>query len=202
VALLERSKITSGEGETGALAVYRRACMGMGSIYQKQGKHELAAAEFVKATQYPPNLGVGRSSTTSYARQFVAAARELEAAGQYDAAKALWDRAAREPLKAKTEPSDPWSDNYYWKAVALEHIGQKEEARVLFTRLANLSDAGRMKATEATPPEGAIRFLLAGLGLKALGRPEEARQMLNRALELDPSSELARSELASLPKYR
>ncbi len=195
---LERVKITSGEGETGALAIYRRACIGMAGFYAGKGMHALAAAEYIKATQYPPNLGVGRSPYESHAREFVAAAREMEAAGQADSAQALWRRAAEEPLKAPTEPVEPWSDNYYWKAVALERIGQKDQALALFSRLALLADERRMVETEDTPPHGAIRFLLAGLGLKALGKPAEARTMLAKVLELEPANELARSELGAI----
>ena len=55
-----------------------------------------------------------------------------------------------------------------------------------------------MLANGRAPPAGAIRFVLAGAGLKALGRNEEARAALERALELDPRSELARSQLAEL----
>jgi tetratricopeptide (TPR) repeat protein len=202
VRLLQRAKITSGEGESGALATYRRACRGLAANYRKDGKHSEAAAEIIKATQYPPNLGVGRSSTESMAREYVAAARELEAAGQVDAALTLWRKAAAQPLRAPSEPVESWSENYYWKAFALERSGQKDEARALFTRLAALADDRRMELREDMPPEGAIRFLLAGLSLKALGRSVEARTMLGRALKLDPSNELARSELAALPKPR
>ena len=45
---------------------------------------------------------------------------------------------------------------------------------------------------------GAIRFVLAGAALKALGRPAEARVALERALKMDPESELARLQLAEL----
>jgi Flp pilus assembly protein TadD len=40
--------------------------------------------------------------------------------------------------------------------------------------------------------------VLAGAGLKALGRAEEARAALERALKLDPQSELAKAQLAEL----
>jgi Tfp pilus assembly protein PilF len=55
-----------------------------------------------------------------------------------------------------------------------------------------------MLDTEPWPPAGAIRFVLAGAALKALGRPAEARAALERGLKMDPQSELARSQLAEL----
>jgi len=194
--LLQGAKIVSGEGEFGALAIYRRACLGLARQYQKEGKHEEAAGQFLKATEYPPNLGVGRSTTSSQARELVAAARELEAAGLKDGAESLWRRAAAEPLKSPVEPTEPWSEHYYFKALALDHTGQKEEARVVYGRLAALAGEQQTRISEPTPPEGALRYLLAGVGLKALGQMEPARAALERALELDPASELAKSELA------
>jgi tetratricopeptide (TPR) repeat protein len=200
--LLERARITSGEGEAGGLSIYRRACLGLARQYRKEGKHAEAAAQFLKATEYPPNFGVGRSSTTSHARELVAAARELEAAGNSETAGSLWRRAADEPLKSPVEPGEPWSEHYYYKALALEHTGQKEDARARYGRLAGLADDQQMKLAEPTPPGGALRFLLAGLGLKALGRQEQARAALSRALQLDPANELAKEELASLEELK
>ncbi len=197
--LLAGTKIHSGEGESQGLATYRRASRGLAEKYRSEGKHEAAAAEFLKATQYPLNLGVGRSSGESHAREFVAAARELEAAGQSDAAQALWQRAATDPLKLKTEPVESWSDNYYWKAVALEKCARKAEAQALYARLARLADERQLAASEISPPPEALRFLLAGLGLKALNKGAEAREALRRVLQLDPANELALEAMKNLP---
>ena len=197
--LLDRGKITSGEGESGALAVFRRACIGLATDYGRQGKHREAAVEFLRATQYPPNLGVGRSSAESHAREYAAAAREYEALGDLESAKTLWQRAAAEPLRIPSEPNEPWSENYYWKALALDRSGQKPAAQKLYARLAALSDDRAMEANEAMPPRGAIRWLLAALGLNAIGKADDARSMLNKVLELEPDNSLARSELARLP---
>ena len=49
-------------------------------------------------------------------------------------------------------------------------------------------------------PAGTI--LLAGLGLKALGRQEQARVALSRALQLDPASVPAQEELAALDELK
>lgn len=199
-ALLERSIITSGEGEFTALAIYRRACLSLARKYQQEGNHGLAAAQFLKAADYPANFGVGRSSTESHAREYVAAARELEATGHRDGAEILWRRAAGEPLGSPILTYEPWSEHYYFKAEALQRIGRTEEARALLNRLAALADDRRMLESEATPPEGPLRFVLAGLALKALGRGEEARAAFERALQMDPENERAKSELAEPAK--
>ncbi|MGP6158492.1 MAG: hypothetical protein ACLPYS_13480, partial [Vulcanimicrobiaceae bacterium] len=129
-----------------------------------------------------------------------AAARELEAAGEGQQAEVQWRRAAEDPLKSPTDPGEPWSENYYFKALALEHVHRESEARALYTRLAALDNDERMLAAEADPPRGAIRYVLAGLALRALGQSERARIVLARALQMDPGNELAKTAVQGLGK--
>ena len=199
-ALLDKYTFTTGEGELSALSIFRRAHIGLANKYRSAGNHQKAAEEFLRATDFPKNLGVGRPAMQSQAREYVFAAREYEKAGKSEQAKALWQRAANEPLNSPVQPEEPWSEHYYYKAVALERIGRKEDAKGLYERLARLADEQQMLEVESAPPTGAIRFVLAGAGLKALGRQTEARAALERALSLDPQSELAREQLADLPK--
>jgi len=193
--LLDKKQFVSGEGEKSVLETFRKAHLGMAREHQHAGRHAEAAAEFLLATEYPRNLGVGRPAMESQAREYVAAARELEAAGRNQQAEALWTRAAEEPLKSPTEPGTTWSEHYYFKAVALEHVNRKSEAQDLYARLAALSQDSQMLANEADPPLGAIRYVLAGLGLKALGQSGPARAAFDRALAMDPQNELAKKAL-------
>ena len=198
VTLLANNTFTSGEGEDVALGLYRKAHLGLARGYQQAGEHLKAASEFAAATEYPRNFGVGRPAMQSQAREYVAAAREYDLAGKRDESQAWWDRAATEELNPPTQPEEPWSEHYFYRAVALEQVGRKAEARALYERLARLNDEQRMLDAEPWPPTGAIRFALAGSALKALGRPAEARAALERALKMDPESELARSQLAEM----
>jgi len=134
----------------------------------------------------------------SQAQHYVAAAREYEAAGRRDEAERWWQRAATEELNPPSQPEEPWSENYFYKAVALEHVGRKAEAKALYERLALLNDEKKMLDAEPWPPSGAIRFVLAGAALKALNRRDEARVALEKALKMDPQNELALSQLAEL----
>jgi tetratricopeptide (TPR) repeat protein len=197
-AVFDTHQFTSGEGDQAMLTAYRRAHIGLAREARAAGDHARAAAEYVKATAYPRSLGIGRPAMESLAREYVAAARELEAAGRRAEAEALWERAATEPLNSPTEPGEPWSEHYYYKAVALDHTGRHAEARALYERLARLGDDREMLEAEPAPPAGAIRWALAGAGLRALGRTAEARTALERALELDPKSDLARAQLAEI----
>jgi tetratricopeptide (TPR) repeat protein len=198
--MLDKTQFVSGEGEKGVLQTFRAAHVGLAQQYRKAGQHAQAAAEFLRATEYPRNLGVGRPSMESQAREFVAAARELEAAGEGQQAEVQWRRAAEDPLKSPTDPGEPWSENYYFKALALEHVHRESEARALYTRLAALDNDERMLAAEADPPRGAIRYVLAGLALRALGQSERARIVLARALQMDPGNELAKTAVQGLGK--
>ena len=199
-ALLEKTTFTSGEGEDAALGLYRKAHLGMARKYRDAGDHLKAASEFAAVTEFPRNFGVGRPAMQSQAQYYVAAAREYESAGKSDEAERWWQRAATEQLNPPSQPEEPWSEHYYYKAVALDHVGRKAEARKLFERLAALNDDQKMLETEPWPATGAIRFVLAGTALKALGRTEEARAALERALKIDPQNELAISQLAELKR--
>jgi tetratricopeptide (TPR) repeat protein len=196
--LLANTTFTSGEGEDAALALYRKAHLGLARKHQQAGNHLKAAEEFAATTEYPRNFGVGRPAMQSQAREYVAAAREYEAAGRVEDAGRWWQRAAAEELNPPTQPEEPWSEHYFYKAVALEHTGRKTEARALYERLARLNDDRQMLAAEPWPATGAIRYVLAGASLRALGREREARAALERAIQLDPQNELARTQLAEL----
>ena len=199
-ALLAKTTFTSGEGEDAALGLYRKAHLGLAKKYREAGDHLKAASEFAAVAEFPRNFGVGRPAMQSQAEYYVAAAREYEAAGKRDEAERWWQRAATEELNPPTQPEEPWSEHYYFKAVALDHVGRKADARKLYERLARLNNDQKMLETEPWPATGAIRFVLAGAALKALGRNDEARVALERALKLDPQNELAISQLAELKR--
>jgi tetratricopeptide (TPR) repeat protein len=198
IDLLKRHTFTSGEGEGAALAVYRKAHLALARKYQENGKHHEAAAALIGATEYPKNFGVARPAFGSQAREYVSAAREFEAAGDQSQAATWWQRAAEDPLNSPTQPDEPWSEHYYFKALALDHVGRKDEAVKLYERLARLADDEKMLATEPSPPQGAMRFVLAGWGLKALKRNEEAKRAFERAIQIDPSNAHAREEMPRL----
>ncbi len=200
VGMLERHTFTSGEGEGAALGLYRRAHLALAKQHQRAGRRVEAAAAFIKATEYPPNFGVGRPAMQSQAREYVAAALEFEAAGRRDEAEKWLRRAAEDALNSPTQPEEPWSEHYYYKAVALDRLGRRDEARALYERLAGLNDEQQAQSAEPAPPRGALRFLLAGWGLKALGRNEEARAAFQRALQLDPANDRAQAELDRLSR--
>jgi len=196
--LLEKTTFTSGEGEDAALGLYRKAHLGLARKYRDAGDHAKAATEFAAVTEFPRNFGVGRPAMQSQAEYYVATAREYEKAGQHEESERWWKRAATEELNPPSQPEEPWSESYFYKALALDHVGRGADARKLYERLAVLNDDQKMLEAEPWPASGAIRFVLAGAALKALGRNAEARVALERALKLDPKNELAISQLTEL----
>jgi tetratricopeptide (TPR) repeat protein len=195
LAILAKTSFVAGEGEASVLLVERKARIGLARKLLAGKRYEQAAEQFLKATEYPRNLDVGRPPMESHAREYVSAARALEAAGQRERAAALWRRAAEEPLKSPTQPEEPWSEHYFFKAVALDHEGRPDEARALYGRLAGLADDAHVRDAEPAPPRGVLRFVLAGLGLRALGRPGEAETAFRRAIDIDPANERVHEEL-------
>jgi tetratricopeptide (TPR) repeat protein len=191
-----KTSFVAGEGEASVLLVERKARIGLARKLLAGKRYQQAAEQFLKATEYPRNLDVGRPPMESHAREYVSAARAFEAAGQRERAAALWRRAADEPLKSPTQPEEPWSEHYFFKAVALDHEGRPDEARALYERLAGLADDAHVREAEPAPQRGALSFVLAGLGLRALGRTGEAETAFRRAIEIDPGNERAREELA------
>jgi len=196
IRILEATSFVAGEGEASALVVARKARLGLARQLLAQERHVEAAEQFLKATDYPRNLDVGRPPMQSHAREYVSAARALEAAGRRARAEELWRRAADEPLAPPAQPEEPWSEHYFFKAVALEHQGRHDEARALYERLARLADEARMLESEPSPPRGALRFVLAGLGLRALGLSGEAEAAFRKALAIEPGNERALAELS------
>lgn len=129
VPLLEKTQFVTGEGETSALALYRRAWRGLAAQHQKAGRHEEAARAFLRAAEYPRNLGVGRPPLDETVREWVAAAEQFEAAGRTEEAAKWWRRAAAAVVEVPTEPSKPHADLARLKARAIERLSKLEEGK-------------------------------------------------------------------------
>ncbi|MCS7315379.1 MAG: DUF5107 domain-containing protein, partial [Bryobacterales bacterium] len=129
IPLLERTQFVTGEGETSALALYRRAWRGLAAEHQKAGRHEEAARAYLRAAEYPRNLGVGRPPLDETVREWVAAAEQLEAAGKIEEAMKWWRRAASAVVEVPSEPSRPPAELARLKARAAERIAKFEEGK-------------------------------------------------------------------------
>ncbi len=127
--LMEGTKFVTGEGETSALALYRRAHWGIAREHQKAGRHEEAARAILRAAEYPRNLGVGRPPIDETIREWVAAAEELEKAGKREEAVALWRQAANAVVELPSEPAKPSAELAALKARAAERLKSSGEVK-------------------------------------------------------------------------
>jgi len=127
--LMEGTKFVTGEGETSALALYRRAWWGIARGHQKAGRHEDAARAILRAAEYPRNLGVGRPPIDETIREWVAAAEELERAGRHQEARTLWRQAANAVVELPSEPEGPSPHLAALKAKAIEKLKSLGEVR-------------------------------------------------------------------------
>ena len=136
VRLLEVPRFNAREGDMSALMIYRQAQWGLARNHQKAGRHEQAAAAILQAAEYPRNLDVGRPPIDATVREWVEAARELEAAGKPAEAEPLWRKAADAVLELPTVESaeqaarypEAWAEGRKYKAIALERMGRAKEA--------------------------------------------------------------------------
>jgi tetratricopeptide (TPR) repeat protein len=129
IALLEKTRFVTGEGETSALALYRRACRDLAGELRQAGRHEEAARAFLRAAEYPRNLGVGRPPVDETVGDWVSAAQEFEAAGNAAEAERLWRRAAGAVVELASEPGKPSAELARWKAMAAERLAKKQEVK-------------------------------------------------------------------------
>lgn len=129
IPLLEKTHFVTGEGETSALALYRRAWRGRAAELAKAGRHEEAARAWLRAAEYPRNLGVGRPPVDETIREWVAAAEQFEAAGKMEEALAWWRKAAAAVVEIPTEPSKPSAELARLKARAAERVSSWKEAK-------------------------------------------------------------------------
>jgi tetratricopeptide (TPR) repeat protein len=159
------------------------------------GRHAEALADFEAALEYPPNLGAGRPERGGRAGEALyLAGLAHEALGRASAARQAWLRAAADVPSVAAPGGREARPPQYFAARALERLGDTARARAIFGALVS---TGRRELSAAPPqdffakfgerPAGASRqadaHYLLGLGLRGLGREQEAREAFTRALE-------------------
>jgi tetratricopeptide (TPR) repeat protein len=107
--------------------------------------------------------------------------------------------------------TERWPDTWTYQALALERLGYADEARQKLEAVLNAAEIQLARtrdevdffakfgsrSSEATLRSRALSML--GFAQQALGRTEEARTSLGRAVELDVSQLWAQYYLISLP---
>jgi tetratricopeptide (TPR) repeat protein len=194
--------ISEGGGEVHNLWVEAFLARGRSNL----GKQKPAAGltDFERALEYPENLEVGPPTGGDGSPKiyfFIGAAT---------AAKGDPTRAA-EAFEKAAGFRPGWSEQSYYRGLALRKLGREAEANEVFDGLVAFAQE-RMRTTpgmdffekfgekqSARVQEARHRFLF-GLGLMGKGMKHEAAEEFSRALSLDPNLDEARRSVEELKK--
>ena len=181
VELLESHTFLPWEGEVAMRSVYVGTYLGRGEDRFRRGLYREALEDFLRASEYPRNIGVGRPPEPEDAGIWYRVGLTYEALGEEEKAREAYRKAASE-----FHPED--SPLQYERGRALRKLGMDEEAKRCFR---DLLRAGALR-------EDAMGHYLRGLGLLGLRREEEAKEALTEALKLDPGLYGAKKALEEL----
>jgi tetratricopeptide (TPR) repeat protein len=194
------------EGGGGIYGSWVEANLLRGRSSLDDGNGAAALRDFRAAVTYPPNLEAAppsRGSGSAKALYLTALAFDL-LGKKSDAASCLEKAAAIET---------GWSEQAYFKGLALGRLGKAGEAEALFSGLVKfarerLGAAPSMDFFEkfgekqSAAAHEAQYHLLAGLGLRGLKRPGDAADEFRKALALSPNLPEARRQLFEIGKER
>jgi tetratricopeptide (TPR) repeat protein len=160
------------------------------------GRAADALADFLAAADYPENQQIGRNLHDPRTTQVLyCVGLGYEAAG--DGAK------ARDAFARAEAHECPQTEFLYYRALALEKLGRKEEAAALVDRLIELgrqrvrrAETGRYTIVElqrdGRRKDLAAGWMMVGLGQIRKAQPDQAQDALDRAAAADPNSLWAR----------
>jgi tetratricopeptide (TPR) repeat protein len=201
---LHHFHVWEGGGEIYGLWVEANLLRGRESLDAKKGRDALK--DFQAAMTYPPNLEVAppsRGPGSAKAFYLIALANDLM--GKKGEAASCFEKAAA------LEPG--WSEQTYFRGLALAGLGRQTEAVQSFEGLVDFARE-RLAASpsmdffekfgekqSAAAHEAQYHFLT-GLGLKGLNRNLEAAAEFRKALALNSNLPEARRQLAEIARAR
>jgi tetratricopeptide (TPR) repeat protein len=190
--LLRSRHFRNWEGSSQIHGVYVDACLAQGRQLLAANQPGGALKSFAAALEYPENLEVGRSRRAPRAAQIqYGIATAHEALGDAPAARAAFESAAAGGDGGTSEAG-------CYRALALQKLGRRDEAKAIFERLMK---AGEEQLTRGDAPDYFAKFgdkqservrqanahYLVSLGLRGLGETARAEVELRRARELHPA---------------
>jgi tetratricopeptide (TPR) repeat protein len=177
-----------------------------GRKYLDMKKYPETLKDFEAAQTYPANLEVAPPSRgAGSAKIFYLIAAALEHLGKKDEAAPNYVRAAG--------LETGWSEQSYFKALALVRLGKETEAAGIFEGLfkyageklgssLSMDFFEKFGEKQSAKAHEAQSHLLAGLGLRGMKREREAVDELKRALALEPNMPEARRQLTEMGEKR
>lgn len=179
---------------------YMNAYLLRGEKYYSQGKYKEALADFLAVLEYPDNLEIEIANPQrdrSLGRNYYYIAAAYEALDNATKAKEFYEKSSAVNV-GDTEFG-------YYKGMSFKKLGKDSQAEAAFDKLievANNSDAvdffakfgqrSEDKAKKAEP------FFLKGLAYMGMGKYDEAKEQLKKAVELDSNNVWAQFHLNQL----
>lgn len=170
---------------------YRLMRYAMGAQAFNRKDYPAAWQMFAAALKPPVSLGVDDFQFQTSPRQAYYAGRALEALGKSGEAKQTYAKGIA-GMERLSGDRDSWNSENYFIVLSLDRLGRTVEAAALETHFENFAQS-EVEAKSAEHRAEA-RFLL-GLIRKHQGRPAEARQLMNGAVDAVPDLLAARLEL-------
>ena len=178
----------------------------------KAGKSAEALKDYAAALEYPENLGVGKPySGDRSAVMYYYMGAAYEAAGDAAKAKEYYRKAAAETagIRPRRRRRADAGDLAFYRALALEKLGEKEQASVIFQSLVtsgqemlvkgtSVDDFAKFGGRTSKNVEQAQAHYLIGLGREGLGKTQQAKAEFKQAVKLDVNQMWAAYDLAAL----
>lgn len=170
---------------------YRFLRYGMGAAAFRKGEYAAALKLFQSALQPPVSLGVDDFQGQSAPRAQYYIGRALEALGKTAEARQAYAKSALGAEQLSGDRDSLNSENFHM-ALALEKLGRPQEAAKLLKRL---GDFAKTEMDARAPNRRAEARYLLGLVWKHGGRREEARKLIEEAVQIQPDFLAPRFEL-------
>ena len=181
IDLLSSQQFDVWEGGYGIHSAWEAAHMGRGLEAFETGATDVALHHFLRAMEYPANLGVGRPENERLALPKYWAGRAHEVLGQQDEAAVFYRQAAEEEYRRA-------SPTQYYQGLAFRALGQADDAERVFR---DMIEAAQRRRSRGRRGGSSYASLLAGLGHHGLGETDRARELLQTVLD-DPESSTGR----------
>jgi tetratricopeptide (TPR) repeat protein len=170
---------------------YRVLRYGVAARAFARGDYAEALKRFQSALTPPVSLGMDDFSTQSSPRVQYYLGRTLDALGRGAEARQAYEKAVT-GVPQLSGDRDSWNSENFFILLALDRLGRQAEADALVKRFENFASGER--DSNISERSGEARYLLA-LAAKRAGRTEEARALIESALQAQPDLLAARLEL-------
>jgi tetratricopeptide (TPR) repeat protein len=194
--------VREGGGEIHDVFVDAHLLRGLSCLKNRQ--FDKALSDFLKASEYPENLSVGRPENDSRAPQVAYyTGTAYEALGDREKASEFYKKAADQKVPSR------WSEARFYQGLCFSKVGQKDEAEKILDELIDnakeelskeaavdvFAKFGRQQTEEAR--KASAHYAL-GLGYLGKGLRDEAKAEFEAAVKLNVSHTWAEAQLAEL----